>query len=331
MIQRRLSALLAGVALVLTIAISPAASVTAATASSVGGNGMKVSPVRTDITINPGESKTVDVQVQNVTKMPANLQVLINDFTADNSESGQPAIILDANKYAPSHSLKRFVVQPGNLTLQPNEQKTIKVVINVPKNAAGGGYFGAVRFAPASATNDKNISLSASVGSLILLKVPGNIKEDLRLASLDARKNNSAQMIFTNGKNIKAAVRFENKGDVQEQPFGKLVLKKGDKVLQTTEINNTDPRGNVLPDSVRKFEVDLNKVGSFGKYTLQGNFGYGATGQLLSGTTTFYIIPVPIIVLAVALLLVILFLIFVAPKLVRNYNRGVVRKANRRR
>jgi hypothetical protein len=335
MIRRRLSALLAGAALVLTIAISPAASVTAATtptASTVGGNGMKVSPVRTDITINPGQSNTVTVNVQNVTSLPAELQVLVNDFTADKNESGQPAIILDASKYAPSHSLKRFITSPiPNITLQPNEQKAVKITITVPKDAAGGGYFGAIRFAPASASNDKNISLSASVGSLILLKVPGNIKDDLRLASLDVRKGNSVRVLFTNGKNITAVVRFENRGDVQEQPFGKFVLKQGNKVLQTTEVNNTDPRGNVLPDSIRKFEVNLDKVGSFGKYNLQGNFGYGTNGQLLSGQTTFYVVPVPLIVLAIILLLVILFLIFGLPKMIRRYNQNVIRRANRRR
>jgi hypothetical protein len=337
MIRRRFSAILASAALVLTIAISPAAQVTAATtpaptASSVGGNGMKVSPVRTDITINPGQSSTVTVNVQNVTSVPANLQVLVNDFVADKNESGQPAIILDATKYAPSHSLKRFITTPiPNLTLQPNEQKAVKVTITVPKDAVGGGYFGAIRFAPASVTNDKNISLAASVGSLILLRVPGDIKDDLRLASLDVRKGDSVKILFTNGKKIKAAVRFENKGDVQEAPFGKIVLKQGDKILQTTEINNTDPRGNVLPDSIRKFEIDLTKVGSFGKYNVQGNFGYGTTGQLLSGQTTFYVVPVPIIILAVAAVLLILFLIFGLPKMVRRYNQNVIRRANRRR
>ncbi|MEO6513789.1 MAG: DUF916 domain-containing protein [Candidatus Saccharimonadales bacterium] len=335
MIRRRFSALLAGVALILTIAISPAAQVTAATtpaASTVGGNGMKVSPVRTDITINPGQTNTVTVNVQNVTSVPAELQVLVNDFVADKSESGQPAIILDASKYAPSHSLKRFITATiPNITLQPNEQKSVKITINVPKDAAGGGYFGAIRFAPASSTNDKNISLSASVGSLILLKVPGDIKDDLRLASLDVRKGDSVKILFTSGKNIKTAIRFENKGDIQEQPFGKIVLKQGNKILQTTEVNNTDPRGNVLPDSVRKFEVTLDKVGSFGKYNVQGNFGYGTTGQLLSGQTTFYVVPVPIIVLAVIIVLAILFLIFGLPKMIRRYNQGVIRKASRRR
>jgi hypothetical protein len=138
-------------------------------------------------------------------------------------------------------------------------------------------------------------------------------------------------VLFTSNKDLKAAARFENNGNVQEQPFGKIILKKGSKVLQTVEINNTDPRGNVLPDSIRRFEVDLNKVGSFGKYTVQGNFGYGTSGQLLSGETTFYVVPLALIILVAVLILVVLFLIFVLPRLVRRYNRAVVRRASRRR
>jgi hypothetical protein len=331
MIQRRFSAIVAGAALVLTIALSSLAPAMAVTTSNVGGNGLKISPVRTDITVNPGQSTVVNVTVQNVTLTPATLQVLINDFVADKDESGQPAIILDATKFAPTHSLKRYITPMPDITLQPNEQKTLKVTINIPKDAAGGGYFGAVRLAPSSATNDKNVTLSASVGSLILVRVPGDIKDDLRLTSLDARKGDNVRVLFTSGKGIKAAVRFENKGNVQEQPFGKVMLKKGSKVLQTIEINNTEPRGNVLPDSIRKFEVPLNKVGSFGKYTVQGNFGYSTTGQLISGQTSFYVVPVAIIVLTGVLLAVILFLIFGLPKLIRRYNRNVVRKASRKR
>ncbi len=329
MIKRRLSALLASVVLIVAMASSSLVPALAAT-SSVGGNGLKISPVRTDITINPGQTQTVSVTVQNVTSAPASLQVLINDFVAGADESGQPSLLLDATKYAPSHSLKRYVAPIPDITLQPNEQKVVKVEISIPTNVAGGGYYGAVRFAPAGTTPDKNVTLSASVGSLILVRVPGDVKDDLRLASLDVRKGNSVRVLFTDNKGIKAAVRFENKGNVQEQPFGKLLLKKGGKTLQSIEINNTDPRGNVLPDSIRKFEVNLDKVGSFGKYTVQGNFGYGTAGQLLSGQTTFYVVPLAVVVLAVLVILAILFFIFVFPKMVRNYNRSVVRKASRR-
>lgn len=320
MIRRRLPAIFASLALAVTIAVSALAPVAAATATA-GGNGLKISPVRTDLTIAPGTSGTVPVTVQNVTKTTAKLQVLINDFVANKDESGSPSIILDSNKSAPSHGLKQFVAPISDITLKANEQKTVKVNISVPKDAAGGGYFGAVRFAPTSSNSDKNVTLSASVASLVLVKVPGDVKDDLKLASLSAQRGNTTHVVFTNSKDIKAVVRFENKGNVQEEPFGKIVLKKGSKTLQTTEINSTDPRGNVLPDSIRKFEVDLKKVDGIGKYTIEGNFGYGSSGQLLSGKTTFYVIPLPLIILAAVLLAIILFLIFALPRMIRGYSR----------
>jgi hypothetical protein len=137
-------------------------------------------------------------------------------------------------------------------------------------------------------------------------------------------------VIFTSNKNLQGVVRVRNSGNVQEQPFGRIVLKKGDKVLGSYEINNTDPRGNVLPDSIRKFSVDLKNVGSFGKYTLQGNFGYGSSGQLLSASTSFYIVPVWMIIIVLLLLALVLFLIFGLPKAVRRYNQNILRRAGRR-
>lgn len=297
-----------------------------------GGSGMRVSPVTTNIIANPGQTTVVRVTVQNVTSSPMNLQVLINDFTASNDESGTPAIILDANKYAPTHSLKRFVEPIANITLQPNEEKTIPVNIDIPKGAAGGGYFGAVRFAPVTTdtSSGKNVTLAASVGSLILVRVSGEVKDDLRLASIEARQNDNPKVIVTSNKNLTAVVRFDNQGNVQEQPFGKIILKKGNKEIASYEVNNVDPRGNVLPDSIRKFSVNLDKVGSIGKYTLVGNFGYGTSGQLISGQTTFYVIPLYLMILIVLLILLVIFLIFGMPRLVKRYNKNVIAKARRR-
>jgi hypothetical protein len=217
-----------------------------------------------------------------------------------------------------------------NINLRPGEQKSVNVNIAVPKDAAGGGYYGAVRFAPASASGANNVTLLASVGSLILVRVPGNIKDDLRLASLDVRQGDSVRVVFTGNKGLVAAARFENKGNIQEQPFGKVLLEQGGKQIASYEINDTAPRGNVLPDSIRKFTISLDKVGSFGKYTVVGNFGYGSDGKLLSGSTTFYVVPVTAIIIGIAIVLFVLFLIFIFPKLVRKYNRRVVQRASRR-
>lgn len=297
-----------------------------------GGNGLKVSPVTTNIVVNKGDTSVVTVYVQNVTNAPVTLQALINDFVASNNESGQPALLLDANQYAPSHSLKRYVAPIDNFTLQAGEQKSVKVSITIPQSAAAGGYYGAVRFAPTSVSGGNNVTLSASVGSLILVKVPGDIKEDLKLLSMDVRTatDDSPRVVFTGNSGLVAALRFQNQGDVQEQPFGKVLLKQGDKQLASYEINNTTPRGNVLPDSIRKFTVNLDKVGAFGQFTLVGSFGYGSNGQLLSGQTTFYVIPVTMILVAVVILLLVAFAVFGLPRMVRAYNQRVIRKASRR-
>ncbi len=307
----------------------------AATTSNVGGDALRISPVRTDLTIQPGTTQTVDVYVQNVTSQTVTLEGVVDDFTASNNESGEPDILLNGQE-APSHSLKQFVAPIGTFTLASQEQKDVKVSITIPKGAAGGGYYGAVRFEPASAATGKTVNLTASVGSLILVKVPGNIVEKMSLPSFDVRPydpktqtDGSPSTIFTTGKNLDAVVRFQNQGNVQEQPFGKVVLKKGSKQIALYEINNSNPRGNVLPDSIRRFTVHLTGIGSIGKYTIEGNFGYGSNGQLLTGSKTFYIVPVADIVIGVVIIALIAFAIFGLPKLIRSYNRSVVQKATR--
>lgn len=294
-----------------------------------GGNGLKISPVRTDLTLSPGSTQTVNIYVQNVTTTPAVLRAIVNDFTASSDESGRPDIILNDNQYAPTHSLKQFVAPIANISLQPNEQKSVPVTINIPATAVAGGYYGAVRFAPASANTNKNVTLTASVGSLILVRITGKVKEQLAIASFDVRQKDRTRVIFTSNKSLQLVVRFQNSGDVQEEPFGKILLKKGSQVLDNYEINNTNPRGNVLPGSIRRFTQNLTHVGSFGKYSLEGNFGYGENGQLLSATTSFYVIPLTAILVTLIVILLILFVVFLLPRLIRNYNQRIIRNSRR--
>lgn len=312
--------------------VSPAAAAGPSTPGT-GGNGLRISPVRNDITVAPGKKQVVNITITNVTTVPATLQTIVNDFVANPNETGNPAIILDPKAYAPTHSLKRFVEPSGSFTLAPGQQKIIPVTLNIPANAAGGGYFGAVRFAPASTLNGPNInvSLAGSVGSLILLKVPGNVKEQLTIASFDVRRDDHPSSFFTSSKNLMATVRFQNQGNIQEEPFGKILLKnRSNKVLATYEINNTDPPGSVLPDSIRKFPIPVKGIGKYGKYKLEGNFGYGASGQLISGSTTFYVIPTSLVIAFIAFVLVLAFLVFGLPRLIAAYNRRVLRRAGRR-
>ena len=302
-----------------------------AASSSTNSSGIRVSPVVTNVTVNAGQTQTVPVYAENLTNSAMTLQVLINDFTAAGDESGAPALLLNG-QYAPIHSLKRYVAPIENITLKPGEQKSVNAIISIPQGTSGGGYFGAVRFLPITAGGKSSVTLTASIGSLILVKVPGAYKDQLLLTSLDVSHgaNSDAGTVFTSGKGLIAAVRFQNVGDVQDQPFGKLLLKKGNATLASYEINNTDPRGNVLPSSIRKFTVNLDKVGNFGKYTVVGNFGYGTSGQLLTGTTTFYVIPYVLIGIVAIVLLLLIFSIIFVPKLIRGHDQKVLKKATKR-
>lgn len=307
--------------------------VNAYAASSAAVNGYRISPVRTDLTVKPGSSETVTVLIQNVSASVENLQVIINDFQAPNDESGDPALLLN-DASAPQHSLKQFVTAPHQtFTLQPKQQTSVGVLIKVPAGTAGGGYYGAIRFAPVGAGGSKNVNLSASVASLVLITVPGNLSEQLAIKNFGVTQGKSTEPrhIFFSAKNLHALVSFQNSGNVQEQPFGKILLKRGSNTLQTQPVNASGLPGNVLPDSARRFTVTLDKVGWYGKYKAEGNFGFGSQGRLLSAQYTFYVIPVLFIVIGLIIIVAILFLIFGLPRMIRRYNRRVIARANRQR
>lgn len=302
------------------------------------GNALRISPVRTDLVINPGESKTVDISVTNITEAPADLRAIVNDFGAGDDESGQPRIFLDENAAPQVRGLKKFIQPVEDITLQPQERRSVKVVITVPNDAAGGGYYGAVRFAPKTSAGEENVSLSGSVGSLLLVTVPGDISEKATIKSFNIARQNGdklgrASTFLTDGskgddgKGLQAVLRIENSGNVQIAPFGKAILKKGGKEIASYELNNVQPRGNVLPDSIRRFQIDLgDKTAGFGKYTIEGNFGYGSSGQLLTAKTSFYVVPLPYMLMAVGLLLVIIAAILIAPRWLKSHDRKLLRK-----
>ena len=298
----------------------------------IGAQGIEVSPVRQDITINPGQSQTINIKVINVTANTEVLQGIVNDFVASSNETGQPSILVGANVYAPSHSLKRFISPLPNITLAPGQEIQVPVTINVPKNAAGGGYYGVVRFGPAgTGSKDQTVTLAGSVGSLVLLTVPGDIKQQLSIASFDVESNGSPSTYFTSNKNINAVIRFQNEGNIQVAPFGKILLKsRSGKIIATFNVNNVTPPGNVLPNSIRRFSIPVSHLISFGIYTLEANFGYGTTGQPLSASTVFYVIPLTVIIGFLIFIVLILFLIFGMPKLIAAYNKKVIDRASRR-
>lgn len=292
-------------------------------------NTLKISPVRSDITVAPGNTKVVQTMVTNLTDEAITVQPIANDFIAGD-ESGTPALILDADKYAPTHSLKRFMVPLDTVTIPAKQTATVDVTIAVPEDAKAGGYFGAIRFAPTIPNSGGQVNMSTSVASLILLTVPGDMIEQMNLTDFEIKQGGKVGTFFGSANDIAATVRFENKGNVQLGPFGKISVTQGDKVVYETDFNAQNPRDMTLPDSARRWEIPLKNIGSFGNYTVNATFTYGSKNQTVEVTKSFWVIPLSVILWTAGGILALIGLIVGIWIFLRNYKRRILRNQSGR-
>jgi hypothetical protein len=303
---------------------------TAAPTVSNNTNTLKISPVRSDVTINPGGSTQVQVIVTNITGTAISLQPIENDFVAGPDENGEPALILSPTQYAPTHSLKRFMAAlPTSVIVPAHNSTTIPLTINVPKTAQAGGYFGAVRFAPSgSTTSGKSVNLNESVASIILMTVPGPTIESVGLTNFDVKQNGSVATNFRNPNNLSLFLRFEDKGNEQEAPFGQIYVKKGTKVVDSYNFNQGPVKQEILPDSARRWTIPLKGFGKFGKYTVGATFTYGESNQkTLNVTKTIWIIPTILIYVSLGVLAAVIILILVIVWFLKSYKKRILKRS----
>lgn len=290
MVFKRSNILISALLLMLTVM----AGIGTAQVTTGGGNGFRISPVRSEFTIEKGSSQQLTVSVENPTDSDVLAQPIVNDFISSNNETGEPRLILDDSIPAPKNSFKKLVETPAGIELGPRQKKDIVVTIRVPENANAGGYYGAIRFVPAAASGNGNVGLTASVGTIVLVRVPGNLTERLDLIELTSGQNGKPKSFFTGG-DVTVISRLKNSGDIHLQPFGKVQVKNMfGSVVHEYEYNNTEPRANILPDSIRKFEDSLVKPskGWLGRYTITANLGISqGSGDLISASTTFWYMP----------------------------------------
>lgn len=309
-----------------------AAASSSSTSSNASSQELKISPVKTDITVSPGASGTVKIIVSNLTNNAITVQPIENDFVAS-GEQGQAALILSPDSYAPSHSLKRFMVPLSNFTIPPKGGQAVNVTITVPKNAQAGGYFGALRLAPVVggvASGSSAVSIGESVASLILMTVPGPTVEQLTLTNFDVQQNGGTSSNFRTPNNLSLFLRFGNKGNLQESPFGQIDVQKGKKVLYTYNFNQTQPQDEILPDSYRRWSVPLKNLGKFGEYTISGTFTYGTKGETIDVQKTVWIIPTGYIITGIIIFVLLILLIGGGYFFLKSYKRRIL-KASRRR
>ncbi len=308
----------------------PGASLAATAKPSAPGTGqaLEIAPPLIEVSGNPGQTITAKLYLRDISAIPLVVTNQINDFKAQ-GDSGVPQIIFNSSANDP-YSLIGFISPLPTLLLQPQQIKLLSVVINIPKDASPGGHYGVIRFTgtPASLTGSSGVSLSASLGALVLLTVNGHLVQNLETSSFNITQNGGHPSSFFQSEPLTFNELLKNTGNVHVAPSGIVTIKDmfGHQVIS---LNINEGLGNILPSSSRQFSetlssVDFTNKRLFGRYTATFNVSYGSPKKTLTDTLTFWVIPVDLIVIWIVVLIGGFFLI---RWLLKRYNQHIIDKA----
>ncbi len=311
-------------------ALFPVYAQTPAAPNQEAGQALEIAPPVKNVIADPGSSVEVKLSLRNVSPTPIVVTGEVNDFTAA-GEDGTPKLLLDQNETSP-YSLKAWLDPLPKLTLKPKEMKDFPISVRVPANASPGGYYAVVRFtASAPALDGTGVSLSASIGALILLRVNGQATEGMSVESFHTAHLSKPTTLFESAP-IGFVLRLKNTGNVHEQPSGQAIVSDmfGNPV---GAVNYNFDQKNILPGSIRKFDepLDSKVIGNrmlFGKYTAKLKMTYGTDKREVTSTISFWVIPWKLILVVIGILIGGFFLIRFG---LTRYNDYILSKSPRRR
>ncbi len=299
-----------------------------------GARALTLSPVRLELTADPGQSINGTFELYNDEGASKTFYSSFENFEAQ-GESGTP-------HFTPgTEGLATWLEAPRQVTLAAAERKMLHFSVAVPKDADPGGHFAAIFWtaSPPPAPGSGQVALGAKVGILVLLNVTGSVKE---VDGLLGFGTTTGQKFFT-ALPVNFYYRFHNGGGDRVQPLGQIEVTN---MFGGTAVRlDANPgQGNVLPNSVRRFEVAWSAShpaagGSgffaavsrewhnfaFGWYTAHLNLSYGTRGETVSSAYNLFLIPWQLLLVA---LIVLLSLTVLGRWGIHRYNQWIIRKAS---
>ena len=242
-----------------------------------------IAPLTFEITANPGDIVENYLKVYNPSP---DTSVQIEMVIEDIAPTGEAGHVIVEPAETETYSLARWIeTEPKEFSLAPREEKFVKFTINIPENAEPGGHYGTVIAGAKLVAGPRatGAAILPRVGSLVLLTVPGVMREELIVKEFFAPS-------YSEYGPIPFTIKFENRGTIHVKPAGFVTITDwcGKKVADIEFSQN-----NVLPNSVRKIETSLDKKWFFaGKYTatLTGSYGISNT-SFTPVVITFWAFP----------------------------------------
>jgi len=295
----------------------------------LSASAITISPPVIEFDARPGDTIVDVLKLYNETKEEKTFTGAVQTFKALD-ETGAPAFSSVEESTGLATWLK---LDETTITLAPDERKDILFSINVPEDAEPGGHFAGVLWSSGDVpeTGGTGVGITMKTGTLVLVRVAGEVSETGRLASFtaDRQSYNYLPANFT--------VRFENLGNVHLKPAGVIEIKNllGRKV---TSLPVNEDLANVLPESIRKFDATWQKTEvpkgasewqkerenfAWGKYTATLILNYGEEGQVTTASLVFWVFPWRVTIFYSVIAFVIILLIVFG---IRSYNKWLIKK-----
>lgn len=267
-----------------------------------------VGPGKIELSLQPGQSATVQLSVANRTGSDKAFSIGEEDFKG--TDDPEQAVVLLGDDRGP-YSLKDYMKIPVSAVLVPNDQKAyIPITITVPADAAPGGLYGSVVVAvatspgseaPAPGSATASNPIVTRIGTLFFVRVPGAVDQSGQLTGFSIA---GGRTFFSGSQPLPFDLTYKNDGSVYLDPHGTIAVKN--MLGATVSSIEVDPWF-AMPASTRFREVLWNPPFLFGRYTAIAAIdrGYGSSTDVMS--VSFWVIPWKIIAIIVAGLFVIIF------------------------
>lgn len=272
------------------------------------GSRIALTPLIFELTGQRGERVVEHVRVMNPSYEDViTIEMEIEDIFPS-GEEGRIRLEIPPEERDPFSLSSWITVEPEIFTLEPREEKSVKFTINTPEYAEPGGHYAGIlaRTRTVDGPTGVGVGIVTRIASLVLLTVPGEMEEELFLASFETPK------FYNEYGPIEFIVRFENTGNVHLRPQATITINNflGHEVAEVP----VETR-NVLPNAVRRLEAEWGGKWLWGgKYTATLAGTYGRTNiPINSETIVFWVFPWKMGG-AILLILILVFVFFIATR-----------------
>jgi len=247
-------------------------------------------PGKVELTVKPGESKTIDVTVSNRTGTTHTFDISTEDISGSSDPS--LALVLLGDDRGP-YSLKDYIkVEAPRFDLPHNTRARIPVTITIPPDAEPGGLYGSllvstVTTKASSGGSDGTAPQSAVVariGTSFFITIPGEVEKDGGLKDFGTIPK---QSMYQTGP-ITFGVLFENKGSSHLAPYGELRIRNIFK--EEVGFVELEPWF-VLPKALRMREISWDRDLAFGRYTATAYINRSYSDIVDEQSVVFWVLP----------------------------------------